>query len=109
MCQERDIAIILGAPYNQGRMLGLGQQTPEALAHLRRYLDISDRYAVPIRAAALQFVVAHPAVVSVIPGPASMEEMTDNIRMTEHSIPPEFWADMLEEGLIAAGCPLPSD
>ena len=73
------------------------------------YQTICDRYEVPIRAAALQFVVAHPAVVSVIPGPASMEEMTDNIRMTEHEIPPEFWADMKSEGLIGTGCPVPHD
>ena len=85
MCQERGIAIILGAPYNQGRMLGPGRQTAEAVAHLRRYEDICDKHGVPIRAAALQFVVAHPAVVTVIPGPASIAEMTDNIRMTQHS------------------------
>ena len=109
LCLEKGIAIILGAPYNQGHMLGRGEQSPEALAHLRRYQTICDRYEVPIRAAALQFVVAHPAVVSVIPGPASMEEMTDNIRMTEHEIPPEFWADMKSEGLIGTGCPVPHD
>jgi hypothetical protein len=33
--------------------------------------------------------------------------MTDNIRMTEHEIPPEFWADMKSEGLIAPACPVP--
>ena len=109
MALERKIAIILGAPYNQGRMLGRGKQSPEALAHLRRYQDICDRYGVPIRAAALQFVVAHPSIASVIPGPASMEEMTDNIRMTEDKIPPELWADMKSEGLIALGCPIPED
>ena len=109
MCQERGIAIILGAPYNQGRMLGPGRQTAEAVAHLRRYEDICDKHGVPIRAAALQFVVAHPAVVTVIPGPASIAEMTDNIRMTQHSIPPEFWQELLSEGLIAPGCPLPAD
>ena len=109
MCQERDIAIILGAPYNQGRMLGPRQQTPEASAHLRRYQDICDRYEVPIKAAALQFVAAHPAVVSVIPGPASMEEMTDNIRMTQHKIPDEYWRELITESLIAAGCPVPAD
>ncbi|MDA1349909.1 MAG: aldo/keto reductase, partial [Chloroflexi bacterium] len=68
LCRERNISVILGAPYNQGRMLGHGKQTPGDLEHLRRYQTICDRYEVPIRAAALQFVVAHPSVVSVIPG-----------------------------------------
>jgi D-threo-aldose 1-dehydrogenase len=117
ICQERDIAVIIGAPYNNGRMLGriadhidrvkLGPQTPEELAAIRRCQNICDRYEVPIRAAALQFVVAHPSVVSVLPGPASMEEMTDNIRMMQHSIPPEFWAEMLAEGVITSDCPVP--
>ena len=115
ICQESNIAIVIGAPYNNGRMLGrvadhidrvaLGEQTPEELAHIGRYQTICDRYEVPIKAAALQFVSAHPSVVSVIPGPASMLEMTDNIRMMEHSIPPDFWAELLAEGLIASDCP----
>ena len=119
LCQERDISIIIGAPYNNGRMLGriadhidrvkLGEQTAEELAHIRSYQTICDRYEVPIRAAALQFVVAHPSVVSVLPGPGSMEEMTDNIRMMRHSIPPDFWAEMVAEGLISSDCPLPAD
>jgi len=117
ICQERNISIIIGAPYNNGRMLGriadhidrvaLGEQTPEELAQIRSCQTICDRHEVPIRAAALQFVVAHPSVVSVLPGPASMEEMTDNIRMMQHSIPPDFWAEMVAEGVISSDCPLP--
>ena len=41
ICQERDIAVIIGAPYNNGRLMRrpavhtiLGKQTPEELAHL---------------------------------------------------------------------------
>ena len=116
ICQKMNISIILGAPYNNGRMLGraavhttLGELTPEEVAHLRRYQSVCDRHGVPIKAAALQFVAAHPSVVSVIPSPASMQEMTDNIAMMEHYIPREFWSDMLEEGLIASGCPIPED
>ena len=116
ICQERDISVIIGAPYNNGRLLrrpavhtSLGRQTPEELAHLRRYETICERHGVPIKAAALQFVSAHPSVVSVLPGPGSMEEMTDNIKMMQHPIPPELWTEMSEEGLISPGCPLPSD
>lgn len=116
ICQRRGIAVIIGAPYNNGRLLrrpavhtNLGEQTPDELAHLRRYETICDRYGVPIKAAALQFVSAHPSVASVIPGPGSMVEMTDNIEMMRHPIPRELWADMSAEGLISPGCPLPSE
>ena len=109
LCQEKGIFVILGAPYNQGRMLRDGNQSPEEVAHLQRYRDICERYDVPIRAAALQFVVAHPLVATVIPGPVSMDEMTDTIRMAQLKIPGDFWQELLEEGLIAEGCPVPVD
>ena len=108
LCQERNVSIILGAPYNQGRMLERRNQTPKDWAHVQRYQRICERYEVPIRAAALQFVAAHPSVVSVIPGPQYMEEMIDNIRMTEHDIPSGLWAEMVDEGLIDSDCPVPA-
>ena len=114
ICQEKDIAVIIGAPYNNGRLLrrpavhtNLGKQTADELAHLQRYETVCERYGVPIKAAALQFVSAHPSVASVVPGPGSMDEMMDNIRMMRHPIPTELWADMSAEGLISPGCPLP--
>ena len=86
----------------------LPDQSPDELAYIGRYQAICERYKVPIKAAALQFVVAHPSVVSVIPGPVSMAEMTENIRMMQHTIPPDLWADMVAEGLILSDCPLPA-
>ena len=116
LCRERDIAIIIGAPYNNGRMLGriadhvdLPDQSADELAYLGRYQTVCDRYGVPIKAAALQFVTAHPCVVSVIPGPASMAEMTENVRMMQHDIPPGLWVDMVSERLILPECPLPAE
>ena len=116
LCQEKGISIIIGAPYNNGRILGriadhvgLPDQSPDELAYIERYRTICDRYEVPIKAAALQFVMGHPSVVSVIPGPVSMAEMTENVRMMQHAIPSELWADMVAEGLILSDCPLPAD
>ena len=108
-CQDKGIAIILAAPYNQGRTLGHPNQPQDALDHLRRYQEVCQRHGVPIKAAALQFVAAHPSVISVIPGPGPIEELQDNIRMTQQRIPDEFWQELLSEGLIAAGCPMPAD
>jgi D-threo-aldose 1-dehydrogenase len=42
---------------------------------------------VPLKAAALQFILAHPAIVSVIPGARSIQEVEDNARMVELRIP----------------------
>jgi aryl-alcohol dehydrogenase-like predicted oxidoreductase len=39
--------------------------------------------------AALQFVLAQPAVSTVIPGAKSLEQLRDNVAATEGSLPPE--------------------
>ena len=76
---------------------------------LRRLTAACRRHQVPIKAAALQFVSAHPAVVSVIPGPRSTEEVEDNIRMMQHPIPPVLWDDPRDHGLIAWESPTPTE
>ena len=89
-------------------MLGRGNHTLEDWAHVQSYQRICESYEVPMKAAALQFAAAHPSVVSVIPGPQSMEEMIDNIRMTEHDIPSWLWAEMVDEGLNTSDRPVPA-
>jgi aryl-alcohol dehydrogenase-like predicted oxidoreductase len=57
-------------------------------AKVRALEERCARHGVPLRAAALQFVLAHPLVVAVVPGPASPEEARDNAEMIAHPIPP---------------------
>jgi D-threo-aldose 1-dehydrogenase len=66
------------------------------------------RHAVPLKAAALQFVLAHPAVASVIPGARSVAEVEENARMVEHPIPPALWADLKDADLLPAAAPVPA-
>jgi D-threo-aldose 1-dehydrogenase len=115
-CVERGISIIGGGPYNSG-ILAIGAKpgatynylpaTPEMLDKTARIEAICDRHAVPLRAAALQFPLGHPAVVAVIPGAASVEEAGDNDRMLRWPIPAALWADLRAEGLIDPAAPLP--
>ena len=109
LCVEKGISIIIGAPYDGGRMLGLTPASPETQERLRRLNAVCDRYQVPIRAAALQFVAAHPAVVSVIPGPRSVQEIKDNISMMQHPIPLEFWDELRQEQLVPRDAPTPQE
>ena len=59
-------------------------------------------------AAALQFILAHPAIASVIPGARSAAEVEDNIKMVEWPIPDGLWIELRHEGLIAAAAPTPA-
>ena len=64
---------------------------------------------VALPAAALQFVLAHPAVVSVIPGAAKAEEVVANLHFLEARIPAAFWKELKAESLIDPRAPVPGE
>ena len=115
-CVERGIAVVAGGPYNSG-ILAVGARAgatfnyraaaPEMMDKAARIGEVCARHNVPLKAAALQFILAHPAIVSVIPGARSIQEVEDNLRMVEHPIPAVLWADLKDRGLIAAAAPTP--
>ena len=59
-------------------------------------------------AAALQFVLAHPIVVSTIPGAARASEVTANVAHMNAAIPAAFWADLKAQKLIDPDSPVPA-
>jgi D-threo-aldose 1-dehydrogenase len=74
----------------------------------RAIYAVCERHQVPLRAAALQFILAHPALASVIPGARSVSEVEENVQLIEHPIPAEFWAELKQERLIAEAAPTPT-
>jgi D-threo-aldose 1-dehydrogenase len=117
LCLEKGISIILGAPYNSG-ILATGARPgakfnyadapPELMEKVRRMEAVCARHGVPLKAAALQFPLGHPAVATVIPGARSPEEVEENFRMMSHPIPPACWQELRSEGLIPPEAPLPA-
>ena len=106
---EKNISLVLGGPYNSGILasdLGPGatynyESAPvDIIEKARRIKAVCDRYAVPLKAAALQFGLLHPAVAATIPGPRSVTEVEENFRMAGHSIPGDLWTELKHEGLI---------
>jgi D-threo-aldose 1-dehydrogenase len=115
-CVEHHISIIAGGPYNSG-ILAVGPRqgatfnyrdaSAEMMDRAQRINTVCERYEVPLKAAALQFILAHPAIASVIPGARSVAEVEDNIRMVEFPIPADLWAELKQQRLIAAAAPTP--
>jgi D-threo-aldose 1-dehydrogenase len=68
---------------------------------------VCERHGVPLKAAALQFPLAHPAVAAVIPGAMAVEEVEENAAMLEVPIPSALWAELKEAGLLASETPVP--
>ncbi len=118
LCVERDVGIILGGPYNSG-ILATGavpgakynyEDAPEPiLDRVRKIQAVCDAHDTKLIAAALQFVLGHPAVKTVIPGAVNGQEVAANVALLETQIPDGLWSDLRSEGLIRADAPLPSD
>ncbi|WP_321871019.1 aldo/keto reductase [Burkholderia ubonensis] len=107
-----EVGIVVGGPYSSGVLAGgthfeYQKAPPEILAKVERIKAITERHGVPIKAAALQFVLAHPATAAVIPGASRPERIAEDQAALKADVPADFWHEMREQGLIAADAPLP--
>ncbi len=116
-CDANGISVIAGGPYNSGILASdlrdaasynYRAAPPEKLDRARAIKTVCDRYAVPLKAAALQFILAHPAIAAVIPGAASVAEVEENARMVETPIPSALWAELKDAGLLDPSAPTPT-
>ena len=71
----------------------------------RRIEAVCRAHGVPLIAAALQFPLRHPAVVSVIPGGQTPDEVRANLAVLDTPIPPALWTDLKAEGLLRSDAP----
>ncbi|MCI3204285.1 MULTISPECIES: aldo/keto reductase [Pandoraea] len=113
MSAERDLGIIVGGPYNSGVLAGgthfeYQPATPELLARVARIRDVCQQFGVDIRAVALQFSLAHPAVAGAIPGASRPERIEENQTLASAPIPAELWTALKSQGLIAENAPTPN-
>lgn len=118
LCVKRDVGIILGGPYNSG-ILATGavpsakynyaDAAPEILERVAKIEAVCAAHDTPLIAAALQFVMGHTAVKTVIPGAMSADEVRANVAVFNTDIPDGLWSDLRGEGLIRPDAPLPSE
>ena len=66
------------------------------------------RHDVRLIDAAIRFVLAHPAIVSIIPGTRTPAQLADNLAGLARTIPSDFWAELKHEGLLRADAPVPA-
>lgn len=110
----KGVDIVVGGPYSSGVLVGgkhfeYQPASAEILAKVQRIQTIADDHAVPIKAAALQFALAHPAVAAVIPGASRPERIAQDQAALNAVIPAEFWHALRTQKLVAAEAPLPID
>ena len=112
LCEAKGVSVITGGPFNSGILTGgdhydYGQVPPEICTRVTKLKAVCAAHDVPLAAAALQFPLAHPAVACVIPGMADAAEVTANVALFAHDIPPALWDDLKTEGLLHDRAPTP--
>ena len=113
---KRQVSLIAAAPLNSG-ILGTGPKAgarynydtaPKAILDRVKAIEaLAVKHGVQLAAAALQFPLVHPAVVSVLNGARSVAEINTNRMLRRERIPPAFWADLKGRKLMAGSAPTP--
>ncbi len=114
LCVARGVGLVIGGPFNSG-ILATGPKPGayynydiapvEILERVGRIEAICRAHGVPLADAALQFPLKHPAVVSVIPGGQSADEVRRNVASLNTVIPDALWADLKAAGLVRPDAP----
>ena len=118
-CLDRRVSVVIGGAYNSGILatgtrrggplyFDYGEAPPPIVNRVRRIEALCDEYGVPLAAAALQFPLAHPAVVSVVLGLGNAGRVEQTMALYGTAIPSDLWASLRAEHLIDAAAPLPA-
>jgi D-threo-aldose 1-dehydrogenase len=116
-CAERGISVIAGGVFNSGVIVDPGPGAhynyapadAAIVARCRRIADVCQSHGTPVKAAALQFPLGHPAVACVLTGVRTPDELAENLRAFEFPIPASLWLDLKREGLLAENAPVPDE
>jgi D-threo-aldose 1-dehydrogenase len=109
---EQNVDIVVGGPYSSGVLAG-GEhfEYQKASAAVRdqvaRIYAVAAQFNVDVKAAALQFALANPAVAAVIPGSSRPGRMVEDLAALKATIPAAFWEEMRRQNLVAENAPLP--
>jgi D-threo-aldose 1-dehydrogenase len=114
-CEARGVSVLVGGIMNSGVLadprpgarFDYGPAPVDVIARARRIGEACDFHGVPLRAAAMQFPMAHPSVASLVAGVRSIPHLDEYPALLAYPIPGELWDDLREQGLIAAAAPLP--
>jgi len=115
LCAEHDASVVIGAVFASGILAtGVGGNTsyayqeapPDVLERVRNIELVCARHDIPLRAAAMQFPLAHPLVTSVIPGANSPQQVCQNIDAFTQTIPEAFWLELRKTDLIRPDAPI---
>ncbi|MFJ5927792.1 aldo/keto reductase, partial [Kitasatospora sp. NPDC092948] len=112
LAQEQGVDMVVGGPYSSGVLAGGTHfEYQEAPAHViervTRIKDLAAKHGVTIKAAALQFSLAHPATAAVVAGATRPSRIAEDISALNETVPAAFWHDLRAADLVGPAAPLP--
>jgi D-threo-aldose 1-dehydrogenase len=117
LCSSHDVSVIAGGVFNSGLLAtdhpsesaayNYAPTSPEVLGRARKLAEVCARHGVSLPAAAVQFVLAHPAVKTVALGMRSAAEVRRNATLFDTPIPSALWADLQNNSFLRRDAPIP--
>ncbi|MGM9481492.1 aldo/keto reductase [Roseateles sp. NT4] len=109
---EKGLGIVVGGPYSSGALVGgpnfeYAPIRPAMREKIARIKAIADRHGISMKAAGLQFALAHPAVGAVIPGASQPGRIAEDRAALMEKVPADFWRELRAAGLVDPMAPLP--
>ncbi len=115
-CHSRGVKAIIGGAFNSGLLVSSESETVRynyaeaplwAIERTAMLRAACKSFEAELPAVALQFCKAHPAVVSVVPGARTREQVQQVIRWTQSKIDPGLWPALKALGLISRNAAVP--
>ena len=115
LAQERGVGIVAGGVFNGGLLVQPGPTSTynyePAPSHVIESAVQLERtcleFDVPLRAAAVQFPLAHPAITTIVVGARTPDEVDDTVALLQRPIPADLWTTLKERGLMREDAPTP--
>ncbi|MCX4885468.1 aldo/keto reductase [Streptomyces sp. NBC_00847] len=113
--QKRGTSVVIGGAFNSGLLADpqsaatydYAAAPPEILQRALHLQSVAERHGTHLRAAALAFCAAHPAVAGVLVGARTPDQVRDCAEQFAAHVPASFWQELRGTGLLPAEAPVP--
>lgn len=112
---RRGVSVLVGGAFNSGLLADprpgatydYAAAPPDVLERALRLKETADRHGTTLRACALAFCAAHPAVAGVLVGVRSAAEADDCAEQFRTAVPAALWEELRATGLLPPDAPVP--
>lgn len=103
-CAARGVAVVAAAPFNSGLLarawppdgafFDYRPAPPQVLARARALAAVCEQHGISLPDAAIQFPLRHPAVVSVVSGMRTGEQVVSTLARFATAVPDQAWTEL---------------